>query len=79
MPHWLGILLAIFAMVLIAPLIGWSFSAGGRRRLKGYTAMGSVLLGFGMPLDPPTRHVVEASERRVTRGDENGDPPETGD
>ena len=76
MPHWLGTLLGILVVVAVAPLIGWTFSRRGRRRLKAYSAMGSMLLGFGMPLDPPTRHVVEASLKRVVRGDENGDPPE---
>ncbi|MBS0333437.1 MAG: hypothetical protein JSS35_11775 [Proteobacteria bacterium] len=76
MPHWLGTLLAVLAVIAIAPLVGWSFSRGGRRRIKGYTAMGAMLLGLGVPLDPPARHVVEASERRVSPGDESGDPPD---
>ncbi|HEY3951486.1 hypothetical protein [Phenylobacterium sp.] len=76
MPHWLGTLLAILTVVAIALLIGWLSTTGGRRRMRRYGAMGSMLLGFGMVFEPPARHAVEASERRVARGDENGDPPD---
>ena len=33
------------------------------------------MLGFGVPLDPPTTHLIEAKESRIKGGDENGDPP----
>ena len=76
MPTWLWTLLTLAIVAAVSLLLGWSFSRGGRRRWKRASAMGSMLLGFGMVFDPPARHTVEASERRVAKGDENGDPPE---
>jgi hypothetical protein len=75
MPGWLSPLLAIAALLLIAPLIGWVWSRHGRR-LKGGLALASIMLGFGVPLDPPTKHLIEAKEGRVKGGDESGDPPD---
>ena len=82
MPTWLLTLLAVVAVAALALLLGWSAAFGSAqriaaaRRLRRYRAMGSMLLGFGMVFDPPARHAVEASERRVSKGDENGDPPD---
>ena len=82
MPNWLWTLLAFVAIAALALALGWSSAFGAQQRLRAgqrlrrYTAMGSVLLGFGMVFDPPARHAVEASERRVSKGDENGDPPD---
>jgi hypothetical protein len=34
------------------------------------------MLGFGAPLDPPTKHLIEAQEGRVKGDDETGEPPD---
>ena len=75
MPSWLSPLIAIAALLVVAPLMGWMFSRQGRRRIKGGMALASIMLGFGVPMDPPTKHLIEAKEGRVNPGDENGEPP----
>jgi hypothetical protein len=74
MPGWLGPLVAIAALLVIAPLVGWLFSRHGRR-IKGGLALASIMLGFGVPLDPPTKHLIEAKEGQVKGDNENGEPP----
>jgi hypothetical protein len=60
MPWWLQVLLAILALLVLAPLFAW---LGRRARgLKGGLALGAILLGFGEPLDPPPKHKVESAE-----------------
>jgi hypothetical protein len=46
------------------------------RSIKGGVALTSILLGFGVPMDPPTKHLIEAKEARVAGDDENGEPPD---
>jgi len=58
-----------------APLLAWLGHRHGRS-IKGGIALASILLGFGVPLDPPAKHLVEAKEGRVRRDDESGDPPD---
>ena len=75
MPHWLGYPLAVLAVVLLAPLVGWLGHRHGSS-IKGGVALASLMLGFGVPFDPPTKHLIEASERRVAEDDESGEPPD---
>jgi hypothetical protein len=74
-PTWLGYLLALAALIVIAPLIGWLGHRHGRS-IKGGVALASILLGFGVPMDPPTKHLIEAKEARAAGDDENGEPPD---
>ena len=75
MPSWLGYLLAVVAILILAPLIGWLGHRHGRS-IKGGVALASILLGFGVPMDPPTKHLIEAKEGRVAGDDESGEPPD---
>lgn len=74
MPAWLGYLLALVALVVLAPLIGWLGHRHGRS-IKGGMALASLMLGVGV-IDPPAKQAIEANERRVAKGDENGEPPD---
>jgi hypothetical protein len=49
MSAWLGYLLALGAL---APLMAWLGHRHGRS-IKGGPALASILLGFGVPFDPP--------------------------
>jgi hypothetical protein len=75
MPHWLSTLLAIGALIVLAPLIAWLGRRHGKS-IRGGVALASLMLGFGAPLDPPTKHLIEANEDRIKDGDESGDPPD---
>ena len=66
--------MALAAIATLALLLGWSATRSGRQRLRRYTAMGSMLLGLGMVMDPPTQHAAEATQRRVSKDDTSGDP-----
>jgi hypothetical protein len=75
MPTWLGYLVAFAALVVLAPLLAWLGHRHGRS-VKGGIALASILLGFGVPLDPPAKHLIEAKESQIKGGDENGEPPD---
>jgi hypothetical protein len=77
MPSGLGYVLAFVALLILAPLLGWLGHRHGRS-IKGGVALASIMLGFGVPLDPPTKHLIEAKEARVKGDDESGEPPSTG-
>ncbi|HYE48614.1 MAG TPA: hypothetical protein VEB20_03415 [Azospirillaceae bacterium] len=47
----------------------------GQRRVGGLQLLGAVFLGFGEPLDPPTRHTREANTDKPRESDRSGDPP----
>ena len=78
-PALLGWLLA-FA---IAGLLLWATVAvvrrprDKRRKPGGLQMLGAMMLGFGEPFDPASKHLVEAKSDRVREDDESGDPPET--
>ena len=74
MPAWLGYLLMFAALLAVLPLAAWLGRRHGRA-VKGNLALASILLGFGQPLDPPTRHLVEAKEGETKGPDAAGDPP----
>jgi hypothetical protein len=75
MPRWLGYVLAVLAIVILAPAIGWLGHRHGRS-IKGGVALASIMLGFGVPLDPPAKHLIEAKESRAAGDDESGAPPD---
>jgi hypothetical protein len=74
MPTWLSYLLAFAALLVLAPAIGWLGHKHGRS-LKGGIALASFMLGFA-PIDPPTKHMIEASQKRIADDDETGEPPD---
>lgn len=73
MPTWLEYLIAVGALLVIAPLIALAGKRHGRR-LRGSLMMASILLGFGHALDPPPHEKVEASEPGKDLRNP-GDPP----
>jgi len=75
MPSWLGYLLALAALLVLAPLLGWLGHKHGRS-VKGGVALASIMLGFGVPMDPPAKHLIEATVKRLNEEDESGDPPD---
>ena len=75
MPNWLGYLLAFAAIAVLAPVLGWLGHKHGRS-ITGGIALASIMLGFGAPLDPPTKHLIEAKQGRAKGDDENGEPPD---
>ena len=75
MPAWLGSLLALAALIVLAPVMAWLGRRHGRS-VKGGTALASIMLGFGVPIDPPTKHLIEAKEGQVKGENENGEPPD---
>ena len=77
MAGWLQALIAIAALVVLAPLFGWMGKRHGRR-IRGNLALASILLGFGHALDPPPAQKVEAAEPGKG-GPQPGEPPEPGD
>lgn len=66
-------LIALGAFVVIAPLVAW-LARRQARSVKGGLLLASVLLGFGEPLDPPSKHVIEASGDREKEGPSTGEP-----
>jgi hypothetical protein len=75
MPEWLGYLLALAALLVLAPLLAWLGHRHGRG-IKGGIALASVMLGFGVPFDPPVKALIEAREEQVKGDDETGEPPD---
>jgi len=75
MPDWLGYLLAFAALLVLAPLVGWLGHRHGRS-IKGGIALASFMLGFA-PIDPPSKHLIEATEKRVKTDGESGEPKDT--
>jgi len=72
MPSWLSYVLAIVALLTLAPLMAWVGHKHGRQ-IKGGVALASVLLGIGV-IDPPAKQAIEANERRETDEDESSEP-----
>ena len=73
MAIWLQQLLALVALVVIAPLVAWIATRHGRR-IRGNLIMASILLGFGHAVDPPPGEKVEAAEPGKG-GPQPGEPP----
>ncbi len=72
MPIWLQDLLALAAVLALAPVVAWIGVRHGRR-IRGNLIMASILLGFGHAVDPPPQEKVEASEPGK-RGPKPGEP-----
>ncbi len=75
MAIWLQDILALAALLAIAPLVAWIATRHGRR-IRGSLIMASILLGFGHAMDPPPHEKVEAAEPGKG-GPMPGEPPNT--
>ena len=63
--------IAILALALIAPLIGWLGSKQGKRARGGIALM---IFGLGQVTDPPSKHLIEAQEGEEKATDSTGEP-----
>lgn len=73
MAIWLQTILAAAGLVVLAPLMAWVGHKHGRS-IKGGVALASILLGFGLPLDPPVARAIEAVEGEEEGAEAAGDP-----
>jgi hypothetical protein len=46
--------------------------------MRGNLALGGILLGLGEPVDPPSKHLAEASHKDDEGPEAAGDPPTLG-
>ena len=65
-------LIAVGALVVLAPLMAWLGVRYGRSARGG---IGLLLMGLGQVADPPTRHLVEANDGEEKEAPTPGDPP----
>lgn len=73
MAVWLQYLIALAALVVLAPLVAWLAHRFGAKA-RGGLMLASVLLGFGAVVDPPSKHAIEAAEP-AKGSPENDEPP----
>ncbi len=69
-------LVAVLALLVLAPVFAWIGKRHGRR-IRGNLVMASILLGFGHAMDPPPAQKVEAAEPGKG-GPQPGEPPSGG-
>ncbi len=76
MHGWLPYAIAGAALLLLAPLVAMAGRRYGRS-VKGGLILGSILLGFGQAIDPPSQQAIEAaSDDADKKGPQPaGDPP----
>lgn len=67
-------LIAVLALLVLAPVFAWIGKRHGRR-IRGNLVMASILLGIGHAVDPPPAQKVEAAEPGKG-GPQPGEPPE---
>ena len=68
-------LIAVLALLVLAPVFAWIGKRHGRR-IRGNLVMASILLGIGHAMDPPPAQKVEAAEPGEG-GPQPGEPPAT--
>lgn len=73
MDGWLGYLIGLGALLVLAPLGAWLGRRHGRSA-KGAAGLAFVMLGFGQVMDPPPQRVMEAAARQENDDDEGGEP-----
>jgi 4-amino-4-deoxy-L-arabinose transferase-like glycosyltransferase len=76
MPAWLQSILVVVAIVAAAPVVAWSARRFGGRAKAG-VALAGLLLGLGQVADPPSRHLIEATDGEENAAPSPGDPPAT--
>lgn len=70
----MGYVLAIAALLVLAPLFAWIGHKHGRS-IKGGAGLAFIMLGFGQVMDPATKHLVEAvGGGEEEPGDDTGEP-----
>jgi hypothetical protein len=69
--------LAVAALLLWATVTVVRRPRSARRKPGGLQMLGAVMLSFGEPFDPPSKHLAEAKSDKTGEADESGDPPVT--
>lgn len=65
----------LFVALVGAAVFAFIRRPRGKRKPGGLQMMGALMLGFGEPFDPPSKHLAEAKSDNPKEGDESGDPP----
>jgi hypothetical protein len=74
MAPWAQSVLVVAVVIVVAPAVIWLARRFGGR-VKGGMALAGVLLGFGVVMDPPSKHLIEATEPEEKESPTPGDPP----
>jgi len=74
MAPWLQSVRAVAAGSVVSPAGGWLARRCGRRVMGGM-ALAGVRLGFGVVMDPPSKHLIAATEPEGKEAPTPGDPP----
>jgi hypothetical protein len=73
MRPWLGYLVALAALLVVAPAMAWLGRRHGRS-IKGSAGLALMMLGLGEVVDPPKQHLIEAIEGEEDEPAESGEP-----
>jgi len=74
MPPWIQALLALIALVVLAPAVAWLAKRSGRKA-RGGLMLACLMLGFGDAFDPPAKHMIEATDGEEKEAPAPGEPP----
>jgi hypothetical protein len=77
MSPWILALVAGVALIAGIPFAALAGKGVGTK-VRGNLQLAAILLGFGEPLDPPSKHLVEAGERDENEAPSPGEPPAPG-
>ncbi len=65
---------AVVALLVVAPLVAL-FARRAGRRVKGGLILAGILLGVGEVVDPPSKHLIEATGDEERASPAPGEPP----
>ncbi len=68
---WVALVVALLA---VAPLVAM-FARRAGRRVKGGFILAGILLGVGEVVDPPSKHMIEATGDEERASPTPGEPP----
>jgi hypothetical protein len=74
MTPWILGLVACVVLIVGIPLAAMAGKGFGGK-MRGNLQLAAILLGFGEPLDPPSKHRVEAGERDENEAPSPSEPP----
>jgi hypothetical protein len=77
MAGWIGAFLLVACLIAGIPLAAL-VGKGAGKRMRGNLQLAAILLGFGEPLDPPSKHLAEAGDREESESPTPGEPPTPG-
>ena len=74
MSPWIVALLAGALLIAGIPLVALAGKGVGTK-VRGNLQLAAILLGFGEPLDPPSKRLTEAGEHDENEAPSPGEPP----